>query len=402
MTNLRICLAFLGIAALISCGRLGFDAEGLISSDGGGSADSGGTIGGQGLGGQLLSGWFHTCLVRNDEVRCWGDSTDGQFGMGEFSGVASVPMTLTGLAMPPSDITAGNEHMCAIMDGDAYCWGHGKSGELGNGDTNQRDAPTLVEDLPAGKVTAIDAGASSTCAVADGAVYCWGHNSSGQLGDGTYQDSPSPRFVLGIEGTPVAINTGVDHACALIDDGGVYCWGHDDNGALGVGSMIGDSNVALRSLMTGADQVSIASVHACAVASGAVSCWGTGGQGELGDGNYEDSHTPVPVLGLDNSVTAMFTAAGNSSNDATCAIQAGSVYCWGRNNQGRLGDGTTDARGEPVEVWLPAPAIDIAGGAAHACALLEDDNVWCWGRGNLGQLGDGQETNSLTPVQVVL
>ena len=255
------------------------------------------------LGGQLVAGWHTNCLIRQNTVRCWGAGDDGQFADGNYQD-AHNPVLMTALDSLPggpdeitTDITAGDSHLCAIRAGDAYCWGHGKYGELGNGDTNPREVPTQVIGLPVGKVTDIEAGEVATCAIADGVAYCWGKNEAGQLGDGTYADNETPQQVLGIVGTPTSITTGQDHACALTDDGSVFCWGHDDGGALGVGQYVGDSTVALPSLMTGADRVSIAGVHTCAVANEAAYCWGQGGTGALGDGNFSDSHTPIPVTG---------------------------------------------------------------------------------------------------------
>ena len=399
------------IVTLVACGRFGYESKdvdvaaadsGVLAPDAGGETSGDAAV--ARLGGQLISGWHHVCLMRADTLQCWGDGSDGQFGNGNYEYALS-PFkftSLAGLPGPITDITGGNHYGCALSGGDAYCWGENKYGELGTSDTSFRESPARVIGLPNGQVTAIAGSLTSTCAIASGLVYCWGRNQNGQLGIGTYQDSDTAQPVLGIDGAAVALTTGSDHACAITENRSVFCWGHDDNGALGVGQYVGDSTVALPSLLTGAEQVSIASVHACGLADGAVYCWGTGSDGELGDGNYSDSNAPVPVTGLGDSVTAMFTAPCGASKDASCAIRAGVVYCWGSNDGGRLGNGSTENRGEPSEVWLPAPAVAIAGGAYHACALLEDDTVWCWGSGDRGQLGDGTGANSYTPVQVSL
>ena len=390
----------LSLAMLLGCGRLGY---GVLDE----GADAGADSGAQPIDPvreRLISGWYHTCRVSGTAIHCWGDGREDEFGTG-VAEIAPSPIELpimAGTTRPFHHLTAGDDHTCGLLDGNAYCWGHGKLGQLGDGNTGERDTPTRVVDLPDGQVTALDAGYSLTCAIADDRVYCWGDNDAGQLGIGTFESSPRPLPVQGIAGTPVDIDAGEDHACALTQDGAVYCWGHDDGGALGVGQNVGSSTMALPSLISDVDLVSIASVHTCALANGAVSCWGTGDRGELGNGSFDNSNTPVPVTGLGDSVTDIFTAAGPDSDDASCAIRDGIVHCWGSNTTGRLGDGTTDTPSEPVEVWLPAPAVDIAGGATHSCALLDDDTVWCWGAGERGQLGDGAMSDSLTPVQVAL
>lgn len=376
---------------------MGFDALGQQAGDAGGGGDG---DGGRGSAIAITGGWFHTCLLDAGQMWCWGDGTSGQLGDGGNL-QSDVPVQVMGLPGPATQITAAQTHSCAISMGDAYCWGDGANGRLGNGDTNPRLSPTRVSGLPAGQVTAISAGHEFTCAIAAGTGYCWGLNDTGQLGDGTGMQQLTPVPVARLPTGAAAIDAGEDHACATAG-GQVYCWGHDDNGALGSGANIGSSDVAVQVVNTAAaDLVTIAGWHACTLAAGAVACWGTGDNGELGDGNSASTNSPVPVLGHQTGVTAVYAAGGPADLDATCAIQNGVVSCWGLNQFGRLGDGTTQARDSPVSVvGLPGEARDVAGGMDHFCAAMVDDSVWCWGRGNSGQLGDGRGVNSLAPVQV--
>jgi len=351
---------------------------------------------------EITSGWFHSCLLDDGVVYCWGAGTMGQLGTGGTMS-SSTPVKVEGLPWPVSDIAAGDTHSCALVDGDAYCWGDGANGRLGTGDTDQRLTPTLVVELPRGEVTDISAGHEFTCAIASGEVYCWGLNDNGQLGDGTTSERLTPLPVVRLDGNATMIAAGEDHACAQVG-GNAFCWGHDDNGALGSGMMLGQSATPVQVTATSnVEDITIAGWHACALSDGAVSCWGTGTTGELGDGAQTSTATPVAVSGHGDSVTVVSAAGGPFDGDATCAIRAGIVSCWGNNQFGRLGDGTTTLRPTPVPVQgLPADVAprNLAGGMDHFCAVLIDNSVWCWGQGSAGQLGDGLMADSLVPVRV--
>jgi alpha-tubulin suppressor-like RCC1 family protein len=185
----------------------------------------------------------------------------------------------------------------------------------------------------------------------------------------------------------------------------VYCWGNDENGSLGnagAGS-VSDVAVPVQGLPAGASFASIGGWHACALlAEGSVSCWGTGSDGMLGNGQSGNSINPVQVLGLTNGVVALGTSGGATDYDATCVVQNGDVLCWGDDAFGRLGDGRTNPQSQPVKVLgLPAFATRVAGGYDHFCAALVDGEIRCWGRGTSGQLGSGTAEDSASPVAVV-
>jgi Domain of unknown function DUF11/Regulator of chromosome condensation (RCC1) repeat len=311
-------------------------------------------------------------------------------------------------------LDAGDSHSCAVLASEAVtCWGRDQAGQLGDGgmlpgaDTS---APAPVS-LPGGQgAVAISAGASHTCAIsASGAVFCWGSDSAGQLGDGGAIPGPDtsapPATPVSLPGgqRAIAISVGREHTCAVLASGAVSCWGRDVEGQLGDGG----PNTALAAppavpvaLPGGQTAVAISAGgdHTCALlASGAVSCWGWDNAGQLGDGGtIPGADAPAPPatpVALPGGQSAVAISAGRFHS---CALLAsGAVSCWGRDDFGQLGDGGpvvgpgASAPAAPVALPGGQGAMAIAAGREHTCALLSSGAISCWGRDNFGQLGDG-------------
>ncbi len=329
----------------------------------------------------------HSCaLLDNGSVKCWGHNAFGQLGLGDGMSRGDGPGEM-GNALPAIDLgrgrtatqlAAGNFHSCALLDnGSVKCWGGNSYGELGLGDTNDRgDGPGEMGDsLPAidlesaRTATQVAASGGNSCALLDNrSVKCWGHNLFGQLGQGhtrTLGDSTTdgvatiPAINLGSGQTATQLALGEFHACALLDNRSVKCWGDNVFGQLG----LGDTDAR-------GDELN-----------------------EMGDS--------LPAIDLGNGRTATQLAAGRSHS---CALlDNGSVKCWGWNNSGQLGLGDTGNRGDELnEMGDNLPIVDlgsgrtatqIALGGNHSCALLDNRRVKCWGRNNSGQLGLGDTGN---------
>ncbi len=289
-------------------------------------------------------------------------------------------------------------------DGTVWTWGYNSNGQLGNGNTTNSDTPAQLGGLSG--MTAVAAGYDHTVALKnDGTVWTWGSNSNGQLGNGPGPDSHSPVQVGGLSGM-TAIAAGYRFTVALKNDGTVWTWGYNSNGQLGNGNTGTDSNIPVQvSVTSGLSNVTgVAAGYNHAVAlmnssGGTVWTWGSNTNGQLGNGTTTDSNIPVPVPGL---APVIAIAAGNAF---TVALREdalnSSVWAWGYNNVGQIGDGATTDVWSPVEVsgMVGAGAIGIAAGSDHAVAMKTDGTVWTWGGNGNGQLGNGTTTGSVTPVQ---
>ena len=345
----------------------------------------------------IETGAFSTCaLLADARVQCWGGNADGQLGL-DTTTSSLVPATVVGarVTIGARGLTAGSSHTCAVRgDGTVACWGSNNRGQIGDGTTGNgnvlnRLAPTPVAGLNG--VAAIAAGDRHTCALrVDGTVRCWGGNDSGQLGDGTAQDRPSP-VSPGI-GTIVGIAAGSRVTCALRSDGRVLCWGTQ--------SSFASATPGLVSGVVDATAIAVGGGHACAVVvTGGVQCWGSGGSGQLGDGTMTIQATPVFAAGVSGAVlvsAGTFFTCASTVGPATGAMP----MCWGLNAQGQLGIGSTVFNsGVPIALDIfPGDIGIIATGGTHACALLQTGTAQCWGRNNEGQLGDGGTLTRSAPV----
>jgi|GEM_PF-903326 len=352
-------------------------------------------------GNRLSAGSRYTCaLTLAGGIKCWGTNYFGELGDGT-SIDKPIPVDVVGLTSGVSTISAGGYHTCALMKtGGVKCWGDNNDGELGDGTTTKRTTPVDVTGLASG-VIAISAGENHTCALMEtGRVKCWGDNLYGQLGDLTTTDRHTPVDVIGLSSGVSAIGAGRIHTCALMQTGGVKCWGYNSYGQLGDGTTTNRTMpVDVVGLASGVSAIRAGENHTCALTqAGGVKCWGYNGFSQLGDGTTTNRLTPVDVTGLASGMSTI--GAGDYH---TCALmKTGGVKCWGNNGDGQLGDGTTTTRRTPVDVaGLTSEMSAISVGGVHTCALAPAGGIKCWGDNYNGQLGDGTTTDRNMPVDVI-
>ncbi|MBY6241848.1 chromosome condensation regulator RCC1 [Methylosinus sp. Sm6] len=330
----------------------------------------------------LTTGLAHTCALASPAgVHCWGWNRYGQLGDGSTSDHFT-PVPVTGLSARAVELAAGGSHSCALtINGAVECWGDNSWRQLGDSSARVRSTPAPVPGLTSG-VVAIAAGSAHSCAVTiAGGVMCWGRNAEGQLGIGGDPAFYAPPTRIGGPAKIYkAVAAGQLHSCGLTNTGAVLCWG-EGFGALPV--PIAGAQSGIVAVTAGVD-------HSCAITkAGAVKCW---------RGPWTASSSAKLVSGLSSRVVAI---TSGRSHDCALLIDGG-VRCWGSNRFGQLGDGTTAhhlATPRPV-VNLGGPAVAIAAGWDYTCALLSSRAAKCWGYNEVGEIGDGSTTNRSLPAPV--
>ncbi|MFF7179452.1 hypothetical protein [Streptomyces sp. NPDC008121] len=343
----------------------------------------------------------------------WAGLTPAQAAAG---GADPVGRAYSGAAPPRT------ARVLAPDPGQVVAWGSNEYGQVGDASTvGATQGPVAVcgaAPCPKalGQVIAVEAGYHHSVALAaDGTVWAWGSNATGQLGDGTYVSRRAPVRVGSLTGV-TALSAGRLHTLALRSDGTVWAWGYNGQGQLGNGTTTG-SNVPVQvcaenteagctSFLTGVTSLSAGYAHSLAVGTrGGVRAWGDNRHGALGDGTTAQRLVPVPSLltsGVRGVAAGLFFSLG--------AMTDGTARGWGQNFHGHLGDGTTTDRTAPVRVCAVGTTAgctaflggvaSVAAGEDHGLAVLSDGGVRAWGRNSQGQLGDGTTTDRYTPVRV--
>jgi len=354
----------------------------------------------------ISAGYHHSCAITNKgSLLCWGQNASGQLGNGAKDLARVTPELVRGFTADVTAVSAGGSHTCALVDDMVQCWGSNDEGRLGVGDSLERLSPTPVSGLK-GKISAVSAGGSHTCALLDGTVQCWGANDQGQLGDGSTTSRLIPTAVKGLPRSIVAVSAGGAHSCALSNLGAITCWGANDQGQLGNGSTQRSLVPLPVQSLNNVTSVQTGGGHTCVILSeGSLRCWGRNWAGQLGDGTTDDRFLPTTPLGMTSGVRAVAT----SLDQHTCAVlSSGTVRCWGMNEFGQLGDGTSSAldpqvvvRLTPVDVLgTDRGTVQVVTGAAHSCSRSESGLVQCWGLNRYGALGDSTTTDRRTPVSI--
>ncbi|MEX2160016.1 MAG: flexitail domain-containing putative surface protein [Dehalococcoidia bacterium] len=348
---------------------------------------------------QVTAGALHTCAKTvAGGLQCWGDNTYGQVGDGTQQ-PRSLATTVSGLSSGVSQVDVGSWHSCAVTTtgGALKCWGRNLFGQLGVGDSrNMLTTPIDVcgsgsfsTCVPLTGIAQVSAGAAHTCAVTTGGgVKCWGRNQYGQLGDGTTTQRLNPVDVTGLTSGVASVSAGGSHTCARLVDSTVKCWGLNTYGQLGNGTFT-DSSTPVN-VATGTALVTAGGNHSCLLSYyyALVLCWGQNQAGQLGDGTQTNRSTPVYAqFGL--GAFGPWVEAGGAH---TCARNvSGIVKCWGWNFFKQVGDGTGGS-GDPAHWGVLTPksvlglsaagdplANSIAAGDGHTCVTTTTNVVKCWG-----------------------
>lgn len=346
----------------------------------------------------VTTGGDHSCAVTDQgEAYCWGRGADGELGNGTVANSLTPARVQSGVTFKA--VSAGEAHTCALdKAGRAYCWGWNAFYELGITTAVDTRVPNPIE--AAQQFSMISAGSFHNCAVAlDSRVFCWGYNRWGQNGNGLTQTTVPPEPI------PLQarmVSAGGMHTCAIATNGMAFCWGSNQYGQLGIGSdtLFVTTPMPVRSSL---QYISIDAgiTHTCAVTvTGETYCWGSAAFGEIGDGARFKEGVPGPALPVRvepiNPVSAVSTGKYFS-----CAL-SGSISCWGRGEEGQLGNGNALSFSRP-QLMNVKPNVSFAklsaDGNTHACAL-GNGAVWCWGTGQFGQLGMGARTTSTVPQRI--
>ncbi|WP_437275309.1 hypothetical protein WME90_29150 [Sorangium sp. So ce375] len=348
----------------------------------------------------IAAGADYTCAVLSDgSVWCWGRNTWGNLGDGTLQQDRPIPrrvIGLSGAARVTASVSTGRVHTCAVLaDGAVACWGAGNSGQLGDGEATNSLFPVRAKELAG--ATQVAVGGTHTCAVTTThELYCWGEGSSGQLGYGDEVDRLVPTVMLD---DVSSVSAGLSHTCAgMIERMGerrMYCWGHNESGQLGIGGFNQKNTPQLLENLTSVALTAAGALHTCAApALGAASCWGKGAQYRLGTGLVNDEALPREIPELVD-VTRISLGARHSG----AVVAGGKVLMWGDNTKGQLGDGTQDPGLTPQPIGLTG-VVELALGDDHSCALKLTGEMLCWGDNRNGELGDGTVEPRLVPTRV--
>ncbi len=334
----------------------------------------------------IAAGGANSLALKSDgTVWAWGNNEHGQVGYGQAGGIQLTPLPVSGL-IGVSAIASGDAHNLALKNGTVWTWGFNASGQLGN-DT-VLDQSTPVQAIGLAGITAVAGGTDDSLALSsDGMVWGWGRNYSGAVGDGTTTERNTPVAATGLAGV-VAVAAGGGFSLALQSEAVGVAWGYNYYGEIGDGSTAYFADAPAQvSGLTGLTAVSAGEGYSLALRSdGTVWGWGSNNTGQLGNGTSSDTRTPVQVGGRLAGVTAV-TTAGSTSLALT---SDGSVWAWGY----QYGSA-------PAPLTALSNITAVAGGLLHRLALASDGTVWAWGDNRYGQLGDGTIANRSTPARVV-
>ena len=374
------------------------------------SSDTGPAGGSDHLTGRLVAGGTTTCAIDHAGTAfCWGAGSSGQLGNG---GTAESPAPVRVNGGPYSALSATDNAVCGLrFDGGVECWGGLVDGCCAQPVPRATVAvPTRVATSIA--FSHMSLGALAMCGLdGSHRAFCWGDETNGALGNGIDTSAIAPPATPVAGGHVFAsLSEGVFGGCGLDGTGQAWCWGANIFGELGTGDASSMTVAATPVAVTGGlrfTQLSVGAAYACGVTTtGLTACWGNNIGAALGDGTMTGRSSPTPVVNA--NFVAVFAGAKNDIIDHTCALDAaGGASCWGTNDSGQLGGPSTETCNFGNGVPCSTSPVAVAGGLtfttlalgnSHTCGMVADGHVYCWGRNDEGELGDGTTTTSATPV----
>lgn len=344
----------------------------------------------------IAAGWAHSLSICADgTVMAEGSNAFGQLGDNSTTD-SNLPVSVANLT-DVTTISCGWNHSLALKsDGTVWAWGRNSDGQLGDATNTNSSVPVQVSGLTG--IVDIAGGGSHCLAVKDdGTVWAWGSNSGGELGDGTNTASNIPVLVSGSTGFE-KVAGGAGHSLALKADGTVWGFGTNGSGELGNGTTTASNIPVLASTLPGVSEVSCGQNHSsCLNGDSTVSAWGAGSYGQLGNGANAGSNLPVLV----NTLTGItYLAQGNMALHGMARKEDGTIWLWGHNDYGQMGDGTTTSINTPFQLVAPTGIIEVAVGNVHSIATKDDGSVWMWGWNLYGNIGDGGNADVYTPLEI--
>lgn len=370
-------------------------------------ADTSGASGAQAAGeGAVAEGWrqvsagvTHTCAISESRrLFCWGSDAAGQIGDGGENTDRSVPTEVAGGRTDWASVSAGGFFTCArTTGGELFCWGSDFYGQLGNGGDNTDVGEPTEVDGGNRFWSVVSAGSEHACARSRaGRLFCFGRDGSGQLGnDENLANQGRPVEVAGGATDWRTVAAGWFHTCALRTTGHLYCFGADGAGQLGNGEPLVDQATPVEVTAGAANwvQVAVGASHTCALKSvGRLYCWGWDRDGQRGDGDpATDDLAAAPVRVAEGAIRWQGVSAyGWHTCARTTGLRGGTVYCWGLDSNGEVGDGEPFAnQPAPVPVSGGGKYRRLDAGEVHNCAIKANRRLFCWGDGGNGRIGLG-------------
>lgn len=289
---------------------------------------------------KISVGGSHSCAAVNEKVMCWGDNTYGQLGQGDKGGTLSTPQVVPSLSeyKNVSGIATGENHTCAIIYGELYCWGQNNYGQLGiaSGNTTDQSSPTKVTAFNGKRIQYVSAGGDSTCAIANGDLYCWGAGANSKLGLNNTTSYSTPQLVNGkgeIKTTDAItrVSVGSEHICAIGANAEAFCWGNNANGRTGLGTTSGTQNTPKKltqgaaglplgpnDMLPMATEISAGDNFTCGIFNSLVSCWGANGKGQTGNGKQSWNETISDPPYWQNCPPIIILGTVWAPNDSAC------------------------------------------------------------------------------------